>query len=156
MQTETVSGIIRFPPSSPPLSPKKPFSKNYEIYFHPPRWLYLASTSLLIAATFCASAAETPYLSSLGPNNSFDWVINYQGQPVLNWSVAGWGAKWAGFGWDFNPRFDSRCQDHNAVDLNGLLYEYETWLAEISLKLGWDDNALWLSRAATRRERVNR
>lgn len=58
-------------------------------------------------------------------------------------------------GWDFNQRFSSRCNDHNAVDLNGLLYGYETYLAQVSQKLGWGDHDLWKKRADTRRERVN-
>jgi alpha,alpha-trehalase len=57
---------------------------------------------------------------------------------------------------DFTPRFESRCLDYNPVDLNSLLYEYETYLAEVSVQLGWDDTALWQARAARRRELVNR
>ena len=59
-------------------------------------------------------------------------------------------------GWDFTPRFDSRCMDHNAVDLNALLYNYEIFLGEVSTQLGWSDRGLWESRAARRRELVNR
>lgn len=32
-------------------------------------------------------------------------------------------------GWDFSPRFDFRCSEFAAVDLNSLLYRYETTLA---------------------------
>ena len=59
-------------------------------------------------------------------------------------------------GCDFTPRFESRCLDYNPVDLNSLLYEYETYLAEVSVQLGWDDTALWQARAARRRELVQR
>jgi alpha,alpha-trehalase len=57
---------------------------------------------------------------------------------------------------DFSPRFESRCLDYNSVDLNGLLYEYETWLAGVSVQLGWNDTALWQARATRRRDLVNR
>lgn len=57
-------------------------------------------------------------------------------------------------GWDFTPRFSTRCLDHNAVDLNSLLYEYETYLTEASRQLGWGDTALWEQRATLRRERA--
>lgn len=59
-------------------------------------------------------------------------------------------------GWDFNPRFSGRCMDFNAVDLNGLLYTYETFLGEHAAGLGWDDAALWQKRAEARRERISR
>jgi alpha,alpha-trehalase len=59
-------------------------------------------------------------------------------------------------GWDFNPRFDGRCLDHAAVDLNGLLHFYETFLGTHAATLGWDDAALWSQRAERRRERVQR
>lgn len=59
-------------------------------------------------------------------------------------------------GWDFNPRFDGRCLDFNPVDLNGLLHDYETFLADASVKLGWGDAELWQKRATTRRELVDR
>ena len=59
-------------------------------------------------------------------------------------------------GCDFTPRFENRCLDFNAVDLNCLLYEYEIYLAEVSVQLDWNDELLWQTRAAERRERVNR
>jgi alpha,alpha-trehalase len=59
-------------------------------------------------------------------------------------------------GCDFTPRFESRCLDYNPVDLNSLLYEYEAYLAGVSVQLGWDDTALWQVRAARRRELVQR
>ena len=42
------------------------------------------------------------------------------------------------------------------MDLNGLLYEYETYLAGVSIQLSWGDAALWEARAARRHELVNR
>jgi alpha,alpha-trehalase len=59
-------------------------------------------------------------------------------------------------GWDFCPRFDSRCLDFAAIDLNCLLYGYETYLGAHAAALGWDDTRLWQSRAADRRERIHR
>lgn len=57
-------------------------------------------------------------------------------------------------GWDFNPRFGDRCLDHVAVDLNGLLHFYETFLGAHAASLGWDDAPLWQARATRRRELV--
>ena len=37
-------------------------------------------------------------------------------------------------GWDFSPRFDFRCSEFAAVDLNSLLYRYETTLAKFGEK----------------------
>lgn len=59
-------------------------------------------------------------------------------------------------GWDFTPRFSGRCLDFNPADLNALLHDHETLLAEIGPVLGWDDAPLWRDRAAARRERVQR
>jgi alpha,alpha-trehalase len=55
-------------------------------------------------------------------------------------------------GWDFTQRFNSRCLDYNAVDLNGLLHDYELFLLKASAQLGWGDEKLWESRAQARRE----
>lgn len=57
---------------------------------------------------------------------------------------------------DFTQRFERRCLDFCAVDLNSLLFEYETYLAECSLKLGWGDHSLWVSRNKRRAELMNR
>jgi alpha,alpha-trehalase len=57
---------------------------------------------------------------------------------------------------DFSPRFDGRCLDFVAADLNCLLYGYETFLGQHAADLGWDDTALWQERAATRHERIHR
>ena len=58
----------------------------------------LISLVFLISAGVSLFAAETPYLASIGPKNSFDGIITFQGRTVLDWSVAGWGAKWSSFG----------------------------------------------------------
>jgi alpha,alpha-trehalase len=57
---------------------------------------------------------------------------------------------------DFTPRFDRQCLNFCQVDLNALLFEYETVLAGYSQRLGWGDHPLWLERQAARRERMNR
>lgn len=59
-------------------------------------------------------------------------------------------------GWDFNQRFAARCLDHNAVDLNGLLYDYETWLGDLSSRFDWGDGDLSQERADRRRELADR
>lgn len=51
-------------------------------------------------------------------------------------------------GWDYNPRFNRRCLMYLPVDLNALLYKYETDFANVARMLGdlkeaeeWDDAA---------------
>lgn len=59
--------------------------------------------------------------------------------------------------WDFTPRFDQRCTDFNPVDTNAALYHFEITLAELHGELGQTEEvALWLKRAAARRELVDR
>ncbi|MFA5204378.1 MAG: trehalase family glycosidase [Lentisphaeria bacterium] len=58
-------------------------------------------------------------------------------------------------GWDFTPRFDRRCAEHYAVDLNSLLYQHElnqVWFCE---QLGEGGADRWRQRAEDRRQRVN-
>ncbi len=58
--------------------------------------------------------------------------------------------------WDFNPRFDQRCADFNPIDTNAVLFQVETIAAAWSGELGRrDEAAIWLQRAALRRERVD-
>ncbi|MGF1484129.1 MAG: trehalase family glycosidase [Opitutales bacterium] len=57
---------------------------------------------------------------------------------------------------DFSNRFDYRCLDFCQVDLNALLYEYETVLMGYSEQLGWGDIALWKTRQEARAERMQR
>lgn len=60
-------------------------------------------------------------------------------------------------GWDMTTRFERKCLDFLPIDLNCLLYKYETdfeWAAELL-----DDEASakqWKTRAAQRRHEVNR
>ncbi|MBQ9410594.1 MAG: alpha,alpha-trehalase [Bacteroidales bacterium] len=57
-------------------------------------------------------------------------------------------------GWDFNPRFNRRCEDYCPVDLNAILYGVETSMAGFSRILGTGEEALWLERAVLRKERI--
>jgi alpha,alpha-trehalase len=58
-------------------------------------------------------------------------------------------------GWDFTPRWNDRCADHNPVDLNSLLYLHENLLAEFADELGNGQGDLWRGRAAERRGLLN-
>ena len=58
-------------------------------------------------------------------------------------------------GWDFNPRFNGYCADHNPVDLNSNLYLYEKLFAEYEVLLGEGDGKAWEERASVRAEKMN-
>ena len=58
-------------------------------------------------------------------------------------------------GWDFTPRFDSRCEDFIPVDLNCNLYMYEQNFAWFYAELGWADDGKWVGLANRRRELIN-
>lgn len=57
-------------------------------------------------------------------------------------------------GWDFNPRFDRRCEDFCPVDLNALLYGMESRMARFSEIIGRGEEALWQERAQKRKELI--
>lgn len=60
-------------------------------------------------------------------------------------------------GWDFNPRFDRRCEDFCPIDLNANLYMYEMNFARFAQRLGREaERDVWLEAAAARRERIMR
>lgn len=60
-------------------------------------------------------------------------------------------------GWDFNPRFQRRCLDFAAVDLNALMYKNECLLADFHEELGDRPAAQrWRAYAARRVELLNR
>lgn len=60
-------------------------------------------------------------------------------------------------GWDFNPRFERRCEDFCPVDLNANLYFYETAFARYAALLGDEASAAeWQRAADVRRKRINR
>ncbi|MDP4205052.1 MAG: trehalase family glycosidase [Bacteroidota bacterium] len=54
-------------------------------------------------------------------------------------------------GWDFSPRFDSRCLDFCPVDLNSNLYMYEMNFAYFNAELGLSDGLKW-KKAADKRK----
>jgi alpha,alpha-trehalase len=55
-------------------------------------------------------------------------------------------------GWDLTPRFGRHCMDYLPVDLNSLLYKYETDFAYTQRLLGDEEKALEWERAASRRK----
>ena len=57
-------------------------------------------------------------------------------------------------GWDFCARFDGRCHEYNAVDLNALLWFYEKLLAFSARELSVGDGAEWEQKAAKRYEKM--
>lgn len=62
----------------------------------------------------------------------------------------------AGTGMDFTPRFEGRCSDFLAVDLNANLYLYEKNFAWMVSLLGLKDQPNWISLAEQRKEMINR
>lgn len=59
-------------------------------------------------------------------------------------------------GWDFNPRFDDRCDEFLPVDLNSILYSMETLLADWAALLAPQEEAGWRRAAADRALRMNK
>ena len=57
-------------------------------------------------------------------------------------------------GWDFNPRFNRRCEDFCPVDLNAILYGTERSMARFAEILGNGQQDLWRSRSLQRKERI--
>jgi alpha,alpha-trehalase len=57
-------------------------------------------------------------------------------------------------GWDYTPRFARRCLDFLPVDLNALLYKYETDFARAARLLGDEDEALQWDKAARKRRKT--
>lgn len=59
-------------------------------------------------------------------------------------------------GWDFNPRFDRRCEEFCPVDLNSLMYAFERNMAYFAGELGMDAAVAqcWESLAAERKEKM--
>ena len=58
--------------------------------------------------------------------------------------------------WDYNPRFENRCEDFNPLDLNCYLYIYEKNLAEFHSIFNSPDTIIWLELADKRKELINR
>lgn len=59
-------------------------------------------------------------------------------------------------GWDFCARFDGRCHEYNAVDLNALLWFDEQFLAFAARELGTGDATEWEEKAAKRYEKMTK
>ena len=61
-------------------------------------------------------------------------------------------------GWDFNPRFDRRCEDFCPVDLNSIMFAFEKNMSHFASELGMDERVAgeWEDRAAERKERMSR
>lgn len=60
-------------------------------------------------------------------------------------------------GWDFSNRFDKRCADHIPVDLNALLYKYETIMSKWANQLDRPQEAkYWAEAADTRKLNMNK
>lgn len=54
-------------------------------------------------------------------------------------------------GWDFNPRFESRCEDFNPIDLNANLYGYEQNFVYFYQEMGTDGYKKWKNVASRRK-----
>lgn len=59
-------------------------------------------------------------------------------------------------GWDINPRFDFHIEDFIPVELNALMYAFETNMEKFSVILGIDDNNAWMERAQNRKALMNK
>ena len=59
-------------------------------------------------------------------------------------------------GMDFTPRFENRCQEFIAVDLNSNLYLYEINFVWMVKELNLSDEPNWNSKAETRKELLNK
>ena len=55
-------------------------------------------------------------------------------------------------GWDFSPRFSLACGEHNAVDLNSLLYKDELLLSTWAKALGYAEKSVAYEKAAQERK----
>jgi len=59
-------------------------------------------------------------------------------------------------GWDMTPRFNHRCLDYLPVDLNSLLYKYETDFADVARLLGDNEQVThWEAAARLRQATMN-
>lgn len=60
-------------------------------------------------------------------------------------------------GWDMTPRFDRKCLDFLPIDLNSLLYKYETDFARADEILGDENSAKeWIKASEKRKESINK
>ena len=59
-------------------------------------------------------------------------------------------------GWDINPRFDFHIEDFIPVELNALMYAFETNMENFSITLGIDSSDVWKERAENRKALMNK
>lgn len=59
-------------------------------------------------------------------------------------------------GWDYTPRFDSRCLDFLPVDLNSYLHKYETDLAAVNRASHTSQTESWLKAAQNRAKQMRK
>lgn len=59
-------------------------------------------------------------------------------------------------GWDINPRFDFHIEDFIPVELNALMYAFETNMENFSITLGIDSSDVWKERAENRKSLMNK
>lgn len=60
-------------------------------------------------------------------------------------------------GWDMTPRFERTCLDYLPIDLNSLLYKYESDIARyFGIKKDKSKQTKWLKRASDRNDAMNR
>lgn len=60
-------------------------------------------------------------------------------------------------GWDMTPRFERKCLDYLPVDLNALLYKYETDFAWVAHEAGDEERAKhWEKQASKRKHEMNK
>lgn len=141
-------------------------------------WLQKAYRSLLTEYHFwtdtSVNAIEKNYTSINGLQRYFHHASNQQLLDLYNpelinrfgfsknadtatmLKVAAYYAAEAETGMDFTTRFEHRCPDFVAVDLNSNLYLYELNFAWMEKELGINSKANWLQKAASRKALVNK
>lgn len=63
----------------------------------------------------------------------------------------------AASGWDMTPRFERKCLDYVPIDLNCLLYKYESDFARAAELFGdEEDHVMWHAKADTRKQQVDK
>lgn len=134
-------------------------------------WLAHAYDVLKKEYAFWQTERMTPcglnrYSSSAGPDLIKEFVVTGGRRLGTDFNASGLSedelyrlgrnfAAEAESGWDFNPRFDRRCEDFCPVDLNSNLYRYETNFAYFAGVLGLDaDKTAWSEAAAKRKTRI--
>ena len=71
-----------------------------------------------------------------------EWLEEFWGKNILAEAESGW---------DFNERFNGKCEQYNPVDLNSILYFNERFLDYAEMELGIKSDINWLERAYKRK-----